>query len=232
MVHGSESSTPSCYQSDAIHRSINNKLEFIESELSAQGLSQDREHHFPALSSNSSPVAVGLPHQSAIENQASLKRPQVAAPLELAPAKETRLTQFNLSIESVPANRIPHQRVVKGTNFFGDFIQANSDLHQQRSSKSDSTSAPRLSNSRLATRTCPGRSGLDTRPGMASESGPKDFIIVPVPKAPASHVFTSGQVAAHIPSMLDGSKTAKSKWIVKHFEMYTPPLYLPPLYGR
>jgi hypothetical protein len=60
LLYELQMSTPSRYQSDAIHRSINKKLEFIESELSAQGLSQDREHHFPALSSNSSPVAVGL----------------------------------------------------------------------------------------------------------------------------------------------------------------------------
>ena len=38
---------------------------------------------------------------------------------------------------------------------FGDLIQAKSDLHQQRFSKSDSTSAPLSSNSSLATRTYP-----------------------------------------------------------------------------
>jgi hypothetical protein len=43
-------SAPSKYQSDAILRSINNKLAWIESELLAQALTQDHDHHFPPLS--------------------------------------------------------------------------------------------------------------------------------------------------------------------------------------
>jgi hypothetical protein len=99
-------STPSKYQSDAIHRSINSKLAWIESELPAQALTQDKEHHLspPSADPSSAPVVV-LP-QSSVSAQSSLKHQRDAAPLELAPTKETRLTQFNLSTESVPVYKL------------------------------------------------------------------------------------------------------------------------------
>jgi len=157
-------SAPKKYQSDAIHRSINSKLAWIESKLLAQALTQDKEHH---LSCSSTPVVV-LP-QSSIAAKNSLKRPRDAAPLELALTKETRFTKFNLSTESVPVHRLPHQRQVKDTSFFGDLIQANSvqklaasslvGLHQQHS---------RVRQSSLAISTRPGRSRDDSRPGMVT----------------------------------------------------------------
>jgi hypothetical protein len=105
-------SAPSKYHSDVIHRSINSKLQDIESDLLAQGLSQDREHHLlPTLSTSSpsTPVPVTTLNQSSVQTQTSLKSPRASAPLELTPTKEIRLTQFNLSTESVPVNRLPHQ---------------------------------------------------------------------------------------------------------------------------
>jgi hypothetical protein len=111
-------SAPSKYQSDAIHRTIDSTLQTLDSVLLAQALSQDRDLHFPALPSSSTIVVNAIP-QSSIEAQASLKRPREAAPLELVPTKESRLTQFNLATESVPVDRLPHQRKIKGTAFFG-----------------------------------------------------------------------------------------------------------------
>jgi hypothetical protein len=52
-------SAPKKYQSDAIHRSINSKLAWMESKLLAQALTQDKEHHL----SSSIPVVV-LPQSS------------------------------------------------------------------------------------------------------------------------------------------------------------------------
>ena len=99
--------------------------------------------------------------------------------------KEPRLTQFNLSTQTVPANRLPHQRQVKGTNFFGDLIQANS-VQQLATSRLAglSQSRPRARSPGLATNTRPGRSGEDTRPGMTSGPQRTDFIVVPVPPKP------------------------------------------------
>jgi hypothetical protein len=145
---------PSKYQSDAIHRSLNNKLAWIESELLAQALTQDHDHHFPPLSPVPSSDVVHVPQSSAVA-QSSLKRPRDVAPLELVPTKETHLTQFNLSTQSIPAQQLPSQRPIKATNFFGDRIQANGvqqlatsslgGLPKQRSSKSGgSPAAPTL----------------------------------------------------------------------------------------
>ena len=81
------------------------------------------------------------------------------------PVKETRFTLFTLLTQSVPANRLPHQRQVKETNFFGDLIQAKSVQH--------------LATSSLI--------GLPQQHSRARSSGlatntRKDFIAVPVPR--------------------------------------------------
>jgi hypothetical protein len=170
-------SAPTKYQSDTIHRSINNKLAWIESELLAQALTQDHDHHFPPLSPVSSTAVVNVP-QSSIIAQSSLKRPRDVLPLELVPTKDTRLTQFNLSTQSVPPQRLPSQRPIKATNFFGDRIQANvvqqlatsslGGLPQQRSSTSGSAPVASSLSPGRATSTRPGSSGPDMRPGIVS----------------------------------------------------------------
>ena len=107
-------SAPSKHQSDAIHHSINNKLEWIESEWLAQAVTEQKED---LLSTNpSSALGTGLP-QSPIASQTSIKRSRDAVPLELVSVKEPRITQFNLSTQSVLANRLPHQRQVKWIKF-------------------------------------------------------------------------------------------------------------------
>ena len=175
-------SAPSKHQSDAIHRSINNKLEWIESEWLEQAVTEQKEDLLPLVSVDPSLApGIGLP-QSSIAPQSSLKRSREAVPLELVPVKEPCITQFNLSTQSVPANRLPHQRQVRGTNFFGDLIQANSVQQLATSSLVGlSQSRPRACLPGLATSTRPGRSGEDTRPGMTSGLQRTDFIVVPVP---------------------------------------------------
>ena len=171
-------SAPNKHQSDAIHRSINSKLAWIKSESLAQALTQGTD----------------VLTQSSIEDPGSLKRPREATSLELVPIKETRITKFNLSTQAVPANRLPHQRPEKSTNFFGDLIQADSiqqlatssliGLHQQIPKPGSALSRARQSG--LANSTRPGRSGADTRPGMVPSSQPTDFVVVPVTPKPAT----------------------------------------------
>jgi hypothetical protein len=102
-----------------------------------------------------------------------------------APTKETGLTQFNLSTESVPTHRLPHQRPIKGTSSFGDRIQANGVQKLATSSiqinKTGVVSTSHAHQSGLAISTRPGRSGDDMRPGMVSFPQRKDFVVVPVP---------------------------------------------------
>ena len=121
--------------------------------------------------------------QSSLTPQSSPKRSREAVPLELVPIKKTRITQFNLSTQSVPVNRLPHQRQVKGTFFFGDLIQANS---VQQLATSSLVGLPqtqsRARSAGLATSTRPGWSGEVMRPGMTSVSQRQDFIVVPVPR--------------------------------------------------
>jgi hypothetical protein len=181
-------SASSKYQSDVIHRSINKKLESIESEMLAQALTQDRDQMFPPLSPVPSADVVHVPQSSAAA-QSSLKRPRDFAPLELTSTKETRLTQFNLSMQSIPAQRLPSQRPIKGTNFFGDRIQANSvpqvatsslgAVSNQRSSKSGTAQAASALPPGRATSTRPGSSGPDLRPGVVAMS--QHTTSVPVP---------------------------------------------------
>ena len=172
-------SAPSKHQSDAIHRSLNNKLEWIESEWLAEAVTEQKED-FKSVDSSSAP-GTGLA-QPSTASQNPTKRSREAVPLELVPVKEPRITQFNLATQSVPADRLPHQRQVKGTSFFGDLIQSNS-VQQLATSRlvGLSQSRPRSSSSGLATSTRPGRSGEDKRPGMTSGPQRKDFIVVPVP---------------------------------------------------
>jgi hypothetical protein len=193
-------SAPSKYQSDAIHRSIDSTLQTLDSVLLAQALSQDKDLHFPALSSTSTNVGNTI-LQSSNEAQASLKRPREAAPLELVLTKEPRLTQFNLATESVPVDRLPHQRKIKGTTFFGDLIQANS--VQKLATSSLGSLLQKSSTSGLATKTKPGRSGPDMRPGMTSFPQQTDFIINPVstkPNKTTSVVPESPLVTAFVPT--------------------------------
>ena len=203
-------SAPSKHQSDAIHRSINNKLEWIESEWLEQAVTEQKEDLLPPVSVDPSLAPdIGLP-QSSIATQSSLKRSREAVPLELVSVKEPRITQFNLSNQTVPANRLPHQRQVKGTNFFGDLIQANS-VQQLATSRlvGLSQSRPRARSPGLATSTRPGRSGEDTRPGMTSGPQRTDFIVVPVPHK-SSTVGSLPQQQSQRPFALRSCGTFKS----------------------
>jgi hypothetical protein len=82
----------------------------------------------------------------------------------------------------VPVDRLPHQRKIKGTAFFGDLIQANS--VQKLATSSLGGFHQKSSTSGLATKTIPGRSGPDMRPGMISSPQQTDFIINPVSTKP------------------------------------------------
>ena len=118
-------------------------------------MTEQKEDILPPVSVDPSLApGIGLP-QSPIGPQCS-KRSRQAVPLELVSVKEPRITQFNLSTQTVPANRLPHQRQVKGTNFFGDLIQANS-VQQLATSRlvGLSQSRPRARSPGLATSTRP-----------------------------------------------------------------------------
>jgi len=105
-------SAPTKQQSDAIHRSINEKLTWIESESIAQALTQNADVQTPSSIADPS-VATGffLP-PSSLGPQSSLKRSREEIPLDLLPGKETRITQFNVATQSVTAGRLLHQRQV------------------------------------------------------------------------------------------------------------------------
>ena len=155
-------STPTKHQSDAIHRSINEKLAWIESKSLAQALTQGTDVLTPSSIADPSVATRIVPPQSSLGPQSSLKRSREAAPLDLLPIKETRITQFNVATQSVPASRLSHQRQVKGTSFFGDLIQAHSVQHLATSSLVGlSQPRSRGHSSGLATSTRPGRSGED-----------------------------------------------------------------------
>ena len=95
-----------------LHLSAPSKHRSIKSEWLAQTVTEQKEDLFQPMSVDPSlALGIGLP-QSSIASQSSLKRSREAVPLELVPVKEPRITQFNLSTQSVPANRLPHQRQV------------------------------------------------------------------------------------------------------------------------
>ena len=82
-------SAPSKHQSDAIHRSLNNKLEWIESEWLAQAVTEQKEDLLPPVSVDPSLAPdSGLP-QSSVAIQSSLKRSRETASLELVSVKES-----------------------------------------------------------------------------------------------------------------------------------------------
>ena len=202
-------SAPTKHQSDAIHRSINNKLEWIESEWLAQAVTQEKEHFSPSVPADPLLVPGHVLPQSSLAAPSSLKRSREAIPLESVPVKETRITQFNLSTQSVP---------VKGTNFFGDLIQANSVQQLATSSLVGLSSG-------LATSTRPGRSGEDMRPGMTSVSQRKDFIVVPVPpKASKVSSLPQQQSPLVAASVLPGARVVpQSLFLTDNDAPFDPP---------
>jgi len=60
-------SAPSNHQTDAIHRSINSKLEWIESEWLAQAVTQEKEHLSPPVSADPSLLLQIMPSPSTFQ---------------------------------------------------------------------------------------------------------------------------------------------------------------------
>jgi len=84
-------SAPNKHQSDAVHRSINEALAWIESESIAHALDQHEDVQTPSSLADPS-VATTIPPP--------LKRSSEIVPLDLLPVKEARITQFNVATQS------------------------------------------------------------------------------------------------------------------------------------